>query len=157
MFSKNQQLLAYLSKNHLKASITVLMKLSYIIDLFSVKEMGKKISDFKYIRYYHGPYDSSINSDIQILVDNKILYPKAHFTATGDEYIVYNFNDEEDFDFSGVAQTELEKIDDVMETLNGYGAKTLTDVAYKTKPMLALGATHGGNENLNQVLDLSLR
>jgi len=157
MFTKNQQLLAYLAKNHLKASITVLMKLSYIIDLFFVKSTGRKLSNFNYVRYYHGPYDSSINSDIQVLVDSQIIYPKAHYTATGEEFIVYNFNDGAEFDFNDLSQPELEKIDEIMETLKGYGAKTLTDIAYKTKPMLALGATHGGNEHLNTVLDLSLR
>lgn len=154
MFTKNQQLLAYLAKNHYKASVTVLMKLAYIIDLYSIKKTGSKLSDFEYIRYYHGPYDKTINSDLQILLDNSILYPKQHYTPTGDEYIVYNFNEEVVFYFNSLSETETKLIDELMENLKGYGAKTLTDITYKTKPMQALGATHGGAENLNEPLNL---
>lgn len=156
MFSKNQQIIAYLAKNHGKASVTVLMKLAYIIDLFNIKKTSYQLTGFRYVRYYHGPYDRTINSDLQILVDRGILRPKAHYTVTGDEYIVYNFNDEVDFNFNAISEQERLVIDEVMENLTGYGAKTLTDIAYKTKPMVKLKATHGGSEHLNEALDLSL-
>lgn len=35
--------------------ITSLMKLSYLIDLSAIRKLGKKISDFRYIRYNYGP------------------------------------------------------------------------------------------------------
>lgn len=156
MFTKNQQIIAYLAKNHGKASITVLIKLAYIIDLFNIKKTGNQLTDFQYIRYYHGPYDKAINSDLQTLLDGGVLYPKAHYTVTGDEYVVYNFNDETKFNFDKISEQEVLTIDEVMENLTGYGAKTLTDIAYKTKPMLKFGATHGGVEHLNEALDLSV-
>ncbi len=154
MFTKNQQIIAYLAKNHGKASITVLIKLAYIIDLFNIKKVGKQLTDFQYIRYYHGPYDKTINFELTTLIDNNVLYPKAHYTVTGDEYVVYNFNEDAQFNFNKISEQEASTIDEVMENLTGYGAKTLTDIAYKTKPMLKLGATHGGVEHLNEALNL---
>ena len=156
-YTKNQQIIAFLAKNHGKASITALVKLAYIIDLFSIQTTGHQLSTFKYVRYYHGPYDRAINEDLQILVDNDILRPKSHYTVTGDEYVVYNFSENEDFEFSEITEQEVSMIGEVMENLNGYGAKMLTDIAYKTKPMIQLGATHGGDEHMNEELDLFIK
>ena len=47
-------------------------------------------------------------------------------------------------------------MDEVLDSVNGYGAKALTEIAYKTKPMQALGATLNGGEHLNEKLDMSL-
>jgi hypothetical protein len=57
--------------------------------------------------------------------------------------------------FSEIEKEEKDLIDEMMSELKGYGAKTLTDIAYKTKPMIKLGATLGGDENLFKKLDLS--
>jgi len=154
MYSKNQQIIAYLAKNHGKASITVLVKLAYIIDLVNIGKTSNQISEFNYVRYYHGPYDRKISEDVQFLVDKNILRPKSHYTATGDEYVVYNFNEETDFEFDKIIEDEQVTIDEVMDQLQGYGAKALTDMAYKSRPMIKFGATHGGSEHLNEELDM---
>jgi uncharacterized phage-associated protein len=153
MLNKTQQLLAYLVKNHQKASITVLMKLSYLIDLVSIKRTGKAITHYKYIRYYYGPFDNTINGDIQKLMEEKVIEAKSKFVPSGEEYVVYNFNEECDLSLV-LDAAELKIIDEVLENVNGYGARALTEIAYKTKPMLKIGATLGGNEHLYEVLDM---
>lgn len=50
---------------------------------------------------------------------------------------------------------ELELIGGVLQELKGYGAKILTEIAYKTKPMVKIGATLGGKESFGVKLDLS--
>lgn len=84
----------------------------------------------------------------------KIIIPSGDFTPSGDEYVIYNYNDEKDYSFN-LIEKDKEQIDAVLENLKGYGAKTLTEVAYKTKPMLKLGATLGGKENIGVELDLN--
>jgi len=153
MLSKTQQLLAYLIKNHPKASITVLMKLSYLIDLVSVKKKQKQITDYNYIRYYYGPFDNKINTDLQVLIDEKIIEPRSDYVPSGEEYVVYNFNEDSNFT-SELSKDELSIVDGILENVKGYGARALTEIAYKTKPMLKLGATLGGHENLLEKLDL---
>ncbi|MFH1187231.1 MAG: Panacea domain-containing protein [bacterium] len=154
MSTKNKQLLAYIVKNHPKVSVTGIMKLCYLIDLFSIKKRKKQISNFQYVRYYYGPYDKKISEELEELVREKIIIPSGDFTPSGDEYVIYNYNDEKDYSFN-LIEKDKEQIDAVLENLKGYGAKTLTEVAYKTKPMLKLGATLGGKENIGVELDLN--
>lgn len=154
MSTKNKQLLAYIVKNHPKVSVTGIMKLCYLIDLFSIKKSKKQISNFQYVRYYYGPYDKKISEELEELVREKIIIPSGDFTPSGDEYVIYNYNDEKDYSFN-LIEKDKEQIDAVLENLKGYGAKTLTEVAYKTKPMLKLGATLGGKENIGVELDLN--
>jgi hypothetical protein len=151
---KNHQLLAYLAKEHPSASITVLMKLCYLIDLISTKKLGKQISTFEYIRYSYGPFTQDVYTTVEDLVMSNVLLPKTDY-AGGSEYITYTYSEQEDFPFDEIKGDELKLINDMVSDLKGYGAKTLTDIAYKTKPMVKLGATLGGTEGLFSKLDLS--
>ncbi len=137
------------------ASVTVLMKLSYLIDLISFKRRGEKITDYRYIRYFYGPFDRKINDDIQELIDANEVEPKSCFTGSGEEFIIYKNAKLTDSITENFAQEEQDIIDEVLESVKGYGAKALTEIAYKTKPMVALKATLGGTENLNETLDFS--
>jgi len=154
-FSKTEQLLAYISKIHSNVSVTSLMKLCYLVDLISFKKTKGQISTFTYRRYTFGPFDNEIYSGIKKLASNDILLSRSDFTTTGDEYVVYSFNDKAEFDFDQLSKSEIEIIDEVVDSLRGYGAKVLTELAYKTKPMLKFKATLGGNEHLNEILDLT--
>lgn len=153
--SKTQQLLAYLSSRHTDASITVLMKLAYLVDLVSYKKFKKQISDFTYVRFYYGPYDSAINTYVEELLNQGILSATTEYTNSGNEYVVYRFNVDMVVSFGNLDDIEIELIDEVLEGLKGYGAKTLTDIAYKTAPLIKMGATQGGKEHLGELLDLS--
>ncbi len=151
---KTKQLLAYLSSKHINASLTVLMKLAYLVDLISYKKNKKQISDFRYIRFYYGPYDSAINEYIEELLKEGIICAQPEYTYSGSEYIIYHFNTDKGFSFDALEIPEIELIDGVLEGLKGYGAKTLTDIAYKTAPLVKLKATQGGKEHLGELLDL---
>jgi hypothetical protein len=132
------------------------MKMAYLVDLIAVREKIGKITDYSYIRYYYGPYNSDINSDIQILVEKDIIKFDRAYAAPDAEYIVYSFNTkkEEEFYFDAFSVEEIKIIDQVIMDLGAYGARALTEIAYKTEPMKKLGATLGGNEQLNTPLDL---
>lgn len=158
MKDKTKQLLAYISKNYAPATVTSLMKLVYLIDLVAIKQGKKQISDFIYRRYRYGPFDSKIYTYLDELINNKILSDITENTPMGEEYIKYKFNEEnEKSKFDKLSENELETIDEVIESVRGYGVKTLTEITYKTKPMLALDATIGGEENLNARLDLNAK
>ncbi len=152
---KNHQLLAYLAKEHPSASITVLMKLSYLVDLVSVKKLGQKISSFDYIRYSYGPFAQEVYGIVEDLTLKKILATKNDYAGGSVEYITYTFTNSEDFSFDKLSEEEVSVINEMMSELKGYGAKTLTEIAYKTKPMVGLGATLGGTEGLFKKLDLA--
>lgn len=58
--NKNQELLYKIIQTHPRASITVLMKIIYIIDLISFKDSGKQISNLEWKRYFYGPFNSHL-------------------------------------------------------------------------------------------------
>lgn len=155
MTPKTQQLLAYLASRHQNASITVLMKLAYLVDLVNFKKNKEQISDFRYIRFHYGPYDPAINECIETLLHDGILSASAEYTSTGNEYVTYHFNEEKEFSFDALGEMEIELIDGVLEGLKGYGAKTLTDIAYRTAPLVKFQATQGGQEHMGELLDLN--
>lgn len=153
--SKNHQFLVFVIKNSPEASITSLMKLSYLIDLISVKKLKKQISKFTYKRYRFGPFDEKIYNELDSLIKKGIISATTDYTPTGEEFIRFSIKNE-DINFSKLDDKERKIILEVIENLKGYGAKTLTEIAYKTKPMKELGATIDGEENLNKKLNLAL-
>ncbi|MEK7569401.1 MAG: Panacea domain-containing protein [Patescibacteria group bacterium] len=152
---KNLQLLAYLAKGHPEASITVLIKLCYLADLISLKRFKKKISTFEYIRYYFGPFDPEVYGDLESLVKDGVLIATPEYTQKGAEAIIYHFNETKDLNIKDISKEDKVILDELLESVRGYGAKTLTEITYNTKPMKALGATLGGNENLGKELNLT--
>jgi len=154
MKEKIKQLLAYLIQNHPPLPITSLMKLSYIVDLVSIKKYNKQISNFEYIRYKYGPFNNKIYEYMQNLLENNIISEEPDYTPRGDEYIIYKFNQESDVSFDKLTEDDKEVIDEVLNSLRGYGAKALVDLAYKTKPMKKIGATQDNDVGLKEKLDL---
>ena len=157
MFSKRERALGCIVKNRGKATVTILMKLAYLTDLVSCKRTGKPIFDYDYKRYFYGPFDDKIYRDIEHLQSEKILNGDFDYTQEGNEYILYTFNPVKEKGFSfGLTDTEEKTIGEVLESVKGLGAKILTEIAYRTKPMKKLRATLGGKENLGKSLDLTL-
>ena len=133
------------------------MKLCYFVDIISVKKLGKQITKFKYKGYYFGPFDSKIYTEVNTLVDDEILIPKSEY-ASNEEYICYDYNTkQEKLEFKLLKSKELKIVDEVIEQLKGYGAKALSEIAYKTKPMLKIKAVQGGNKHINKKLDLKAK
>ncbi len=156
MNKKTKQFLTYIGKMHSFVTITSIMKLSYLTDLVFITEGGNQISDFKYERYLFGPFDRRIYEYINSLVEENIFMEKSNYSARGDEYIVYEFNEEsEDICFDELARKEMRAMDVTLEQLQGLGPKALTEIAYNTKPMKKIGAEIGNDTGLQETLDLS--
>ena len=152
---KTLQILNYIIRKHPDVSITSLMKLSYLIDLVTIEKGGKKISDFQYIRYNYGPFDKKIYSYLKKMEKAKILIEGANISSTGDEFVTYSINKKNNISFDKISDGEKEIIDEVLESLEGYGTKALTELTYRTKPMKKIGATLKNKVGLNKVLDLN--
>ena len=155
MTDKNQQFLAYIISKHEKATVTVLMKICYLTDLVNIEKNNKQLFSYEYKRYHYGPFDEKIYNDLSNLQIKNTVITKSDYTADGKEYIYYSFNEQTELD--NILKDELEIINEVLESIKGFGAKVLTQIAYKTKPMIALGATLGGKEKLNKKLNLKAK
>ena len=152
--TNNQKLLTYFVKKHNTPTVTVLMKLCYLTDLISFKENHKRITDYKYIRYTFGPFTRNIYTDLESLVKEDVLASKIEYGKFGQdtESVIYSLSE-------NAPSVELEEdtkaiVDELLDKLGGHGAHALTNIAYKTKPMVALGATLGGNEHIGEELNL---
>ena len=155
---KTKQLLVYITKGYKSASVTMLMKLAYFVDLIAVGRTGEQISGFRYRRHNFGPFDSKIYAHLTTLVKEGLLTETSEFCPPAHEYIMYEVNESSfKLNFDKLSDQETKIADEVLKSMVGYGAKALSDIAYKTKPMLALGATQGGTENLNAPLNLKAK
>ena len=152
--SKTPQLLTYIIKKHPNVSVTSLMKLSYLIDLIAIKKGQAKIFDFEYMRYNYGPFDKKIYDYLKSLVKENIIIEGADVSSTGDQFVTYSVNRKASVSFDKITDEEKEIIDEVLESLEGYGTKALTELAYRTRPMKKIGATLGNKAGLNKILDL---
>ncbi len=152
--AKTKQLVGYLVSKHSLSTVTSLIKLCYLCDLVSVDKGDGKITDFNYIRWHFGPYDRRIEDVLNELVKDGAVVSETAYTDHGTEYIKYTAKDD-DPTTSGLTDKDFSHIDAVLESLKGFGPKALTQVAYKTKPMQALGATLGGTQNMGATLNLS--
>jgi len=153
--SKTLQVLSYIIKNHPNVSVTSLMKLSYLVDLVAIEKGKNKISDFQYIRYNYGPFDKKIYRYLESLVKDGIIKEGANISSTGDEFVTYNINNKNNTSFDKIPDDEKEIIDEVLESLEGYGTKALTELTYRTKPMKKIRATLNNKAGLNKPLVLN--
>jgi uncharacterized phage-associated protein len=151
---KTHQLLAYLVKHYPGLSITALMKLAYVVDLVSIGKGQGKISDFEYVRYKHGPFHPMIYSCVQELVQGGIIKEDVEFTPMGNEFIVYRYNEDAELECSKLTEENIIVIEEVLSSVMGLGAKALTQLSYKTKPMKKLGARQDNEIGFNEKLDL---
>jgi hypothetical protein len=155
---KTRELLVYLTKGNKSASVTMLMKLAYFVDLIAVGRTGEQISGFRYRRHNFGPFDSRIYAHLTALVKEGLLTETSEFCPPAHEYIMYVVNESSPkLKFDELSDQDQQIADEVLKSMVGYGAKALSDFVYKTKPMLTLGATQGGTENLNALLNLKAK
>ena len=155
-YNKTEEVLLYLLKNNPRSSITSLMKMSYLADLIAVKKQKRQITNFAYRRHYFGPFDKKIYSCIEGLIEDKIISAESDYGLTGEEFSVYKINPkkEDSIKFDDLKKEEIKILDELVANVRGYGAKMLTELAYKTKPMKKLGAKIGGSEHLGELLKL---
>ena len=154
MYSKSEQVLAYIVKKAPGVCITSLMKLCYFVDLIAIQKNDEQITEFEYKGYDFGPFDGKIYTFVGILVNQNIITQESRFSYN-EEYICYNYNEKQDkLSFEALTTPEIGIVDHTISELSGYGAKALSDIAYKTKPMIAIGAKQGGKEHINKLIDL---
>lgn len=151
MCKKTKQLLCIILKDNPR-DITSLIKLSYLIDLAAIRKIGHKISEFNYIRYNYGPFDPKVYTNLNELQKEGKVTSFSIYNSYG-ESVLFKLSDNIK-DFDQISKDEQTLIKEMLDSVEGYGARMLTDIAYHTKPMKALGATLGGNEHLGEVLDL---
>ncbi len=157
MNEKTRQLILYLIKNNPRVSLTSIMKLAYLADLISVKRLKSKISNFEYRRHHFGPFDKKIYSYLEDLSGKELIISETDYGATREEFNVFSINPKNaEMEFKKLNDKEKKVIDELLNSVRGYGAKVLTEIAYKTKPMKALKATLGGLEHLGERLNLRI-
>lgn len=154
---KTKQLIDYLVSKHHLSTVTSLIKLCYLSDLVSVGAGNGQITNFKYIRWHFGPFDKRIEDALFELVERGDVSSETAYTDYGTEYVKYKVADDGEPTVDKLTEADLGHVNAVLDSLKGYGPKALTQVAYKTKPMLALGATLGGTENMGATLNLSTK
>ena len=131
-----------------------MIKLSYLIDLAAVRRFEHQISEFEYIRYNYGPFDQKVYTNLNDLQKEGKVVSFSHYNTYG-ENVLFKLNTQpEEYEFNLLSADEKSLIKEMLESLSGYGAKMLTEIAYSTAPMKALGAKLGGNEHLGELLDL---
>lgn len=132
------------------------MKLSYLVDLVSVKRAKKQVTSFEYRRFHYGPFDKDIYTYVEDLIENKLIIAESDYGLTGEEFSVFSINPNKEnlADFAKLDDKEKSIMDEVLKSVRGYGAKMLTEIAYRTKPMKSLKATIGGSEHLGRKLKL---
>ena len=154
MDDKTTWVIAYIMSKTCDITKTALMKLCYFVDLVSTKERGEQITEFEYIGYRYGPFDNKIYSMIDALEYNDVIIAKVEYFGPN-EHVIYNYNnDQNKISFDLIDEGDKDIIDMVIKQLSGYGAKALSEIAYKTKPMLAIDAVPGGEKHLNRKINL---
>jgi hypothetical protein len=89
-------------------------------------------------------------------VKERIIKEKINYSSSGDEYIIYEFNNTMDTLKLDLLSTSERKImSRVLNELCGLGPKALTQIAYETTPMKKIGARSNNRIGLNKELNLS--
>lgn len=154
--AKTKELLAYVVRHRYPdVSITELMKLSYLIDLVALKKKRSRLFDFEYVRYHYGPFDKKIYKYVKSLLADGTFVEGGRVSSTGDEFVTYRLADTR-ISHSKIKEEEMEILNEVLSAVEGHGAKALTELAYRTKPMKKIGAEIGNTNGLNETLDLTL-
>lgn len=134
--SRNAKVLRYLIEQAPDIGRIQLIKFAYLADHEARRYLGHPITQFKWIRYKHGPFDPSYYDALKELTGAGLVreavidFPNgAHgyrFAAMGKE-LDYGFSDEEAALLAYVAETYVV-----------WGARELCDdVVYQTSPMKA--------------------
>jgi uncharacterized phage-associated protein len=86
-----------------------------------------------------------------------VIKEEHDYTPMGQEFITYKYTDNAEMSIDKISAKEKEVINEVVDSLRGYGARALVDVSYNTKPMKKLGAKQDNEKGMNEPLDLWAR
>ena len=87
--AKSQQFIAYILKLYKHATVQNLMRLSFLTDCVFVDKTTKRISSFSYRLYSFGPFDESIFSCLENLIEAGFIHSYLNYTKTGLEYWIF--------------------------------------------------------------------
>lgn len=154
-FTKNENVVLYIIANRLWCSITEIVKLCYLLDLWFLKEYDKKITDFDYIRYTYWPFDPAVYTVVNGLVSKWLLRYVCYPMTSWDEICKYELNSDENIKYD-LQSDDIALIDEMLSSLSAFNAHELTKLAYKTKPMTSIDAKLWGNEHMWEPLNLNI-
>ncbi len=150
---RTKSIIKYLVFSMNLPTVTSITKMLYLIDLASVSSTGNKTTSLRFVRYYYGPYDKNIKKMLDEMTSANEIEADVKYLSNGEPFIAYRSPSSNiDCTYEG---ENAQIVSDLVNSLGNLSPKSLTEIAYKTKPMTRLGATLGGNEHLNEVLNLS--
>ncbi len=114
---------------------TQLVKFLYLADLYSVKWLGKQITDLKWIRYHYGPYEEEIDRILGLMDGMEIKLDNGD----GKKYVVVRIGDLapsiESLELSPMMEMML---DNIRHQWMAKPLKELLDFVYSTSPMVEI-------------------
>ena len=103
-----------------------MIKIPYFIDLEAFQEIGRRITNFRYIRYQYGPFDNKLYSYSGLFFGNEKWFSKFNFTYLNSD--------------------EISIINKVLSTKPVNNGNELKRLSYETYPMKNIWATMRGTE-----------
>lgn len=134
--SRNAQVLHYfVQRSPEKLGVVKLQKLAFLADLYAREYLGRPLSDFKYVFYTHGPFDSDLYTAIAELEEAGYVRTRPESFLSGkNRRSILNVRVAEGFDF---ARPEIEILDYVASVYGRVPLKPLLAEVYATAPMKA--------------------
>jgi hypothetical protein len=156
MNQKNLSTITYIIAKRGGATVTELMKLCYLADLVAVRNGNQRFTDFNYVRWYYGPFDKDIYTCLNDLATRDVIESCIEYTAKGTEAETYKQKGADLKEDMGLSEEEQRMLDALLGEVSSFGAAGLTEIAYNTDPMKALGVKIGDNKDIGKAIDLSI-
>lgn len=155
MNQRNLSTITYIIAKRGGATVTELMKLCYLADLVAVRNEKPKFTDFNYVRWYYGPFDKNIYTCLNDLANRDVIESCIEYTAKGTEAETYK---QKGVGLEGteLSQEEQKMLDALLGEVSSFGAAGLTEIAYNTDPMKALGVKIGDNKDIGKEINLTI-
>lgn len=145
--SRNAQVLRYLLEVAPGIGHTKLLKFAYLADLEGRRYLGQPISNFRYVRFDHGPFDKAFYAAKAELLEKGLATDETVLVGNYEAHSVRPTHLTVEYDFS-VAEAEV--LSFVAGTyLDQTAVQLCEDVVYGTPPMQ--GARVGDELDMDQL------
>lgn len=134
--SRNAQVLQYfVQRSPEKLGVVKLEKLAFLADLYAREYLGRPVTDFRYVFYTHGRFDSDRYAAIAELEEaGHVRTRPESFLSGKNRRSILEVKAAESFDF---ARLEMEILDYVASVYGAVPLKPLLAEVYATAPMKA--------------------
>ncbi len=133
--SKNAQVLKAICTERPELDTTKLQKLAYLVDLEARKFLGRPVSEFQYIWWHHGPFDSRIYNAMAELEKAGLVKRYVEHGWGCVRHSERNCAVEYESD---LAPVEIEIIKHTMKRYGHLSREQLLKLAYSSEPMDAV-------------------